>query len=233
MGSNEEFVACKLGLGVGEQYYAVARTKDDHDHRKKNKKPLVSLSLDLGSFELCHNDHTDHAIPFEGSSSLKTKNELHDDQEVNFGNCRRKKNNNDIVINDIGTARRKKLKLTKEQTTFLEGCFKFNTNLYPAEKQELAEQLNLNPRQVEVWFQNRRARMKMKQTEEDCKLLRKYCESLGQENKRLRKELQELRSMTVEPYRELHDIQFPNTTNPTICLYCKKMSKLGTNFTNS
>lgn len=132
MGNNEELEACKLELGVGEQYYAAARTKDDHDHGKKNKQPLVCLSLDLGSFELCHHDHTDHAIPFEGSSSSKTKNELHDDdQEIYFGNCRRKKNNDNIVINDIGTARRKKLKLTKEQTTFLEGCFKFNTNLYP------------------------------------------------------------------------------------------------------
>jgi hypothetical protein len=47
---------------------------------------------------------------------------------------------------------------------------------------------------VEVWFQNRRARTKLKQTELDCELLRRWCELLGDENERLRRELAELRS---------------------------------------
>ncbi|XP_039117929.1 homeobox-leucine zipper protein HAT9-like [Dioscorea cayenensis subsp. rotundata] len=53
---------------------------------------------------------------------------------------------------------KKKLRLTKDQSALLEERFKEHTTLNPKQKQALAKQLNLRPRQVEVWFQNRRAR---------------------------------------------------------------------------
>nr|DAD30033.1 TPA_asm: hypothetical protein HUJ06_031501 [Nelumbo nucifera] len=53
---------------------------------------------------------------------------------------------------------RKKLRLSKEQSAFLEESFKEHNTLNPKQKLALAKQLNLRPRQVEVWFQNRRAR---------------------------------------------------------------------------
>nr|GMD47902.1 homeobox-leucine zipper protein HOX11 [Ipomoea batatas] len=53
---------------------------------------------------------------------------------------------------------RKKLRLTKEQSAFLEESFKEHNTLNPKQKLALAKQLSLRPRQVEVWFQNRRAR---------------------------------------------------------------------------
>ncbi|EMS67655.1 Homeobox-leucine zipper protein HOX19 [Triticum urartu] len=53
---------------------------------------------------------------------------------------------------------RKKLRLTKEQSALLEDRFKEHSTLNPKQKVALAKQLNLRPRQVEVWFQNRRAR---------------------------------------------------------------------------
>jgi homeobox-leucine zipper protein len=57
-----------------------------------------------------------------------------------------------------GPNARKKLRLTKEQSALLEESFKQHSTLNPKQKQALARQLNLRPRQVEVWFQNRRAR---------------------------------------------------------------------------
>eukprot|EP00249_Psilotum_nudum_P020971 c27917_g3_i1 orf=537-1367(+) len=58
---------------------------------------------------------------------------------------------------EIGQTR-KKLRLTKEQSALLEDSFRIHSTLNPKQKSSLAKQLNLRPRQVEVWFQNRRAR---------------------------------------------------------------------------
>ncbi|KAK3150948.1 hypothetical protein QOZ80_3AG0239740 [Eleusine coracana subsp. coracana] len=90
---------------------------------------------------------------------------------------------------------RKKLRLTKEQSALLEDRFKEHSTLNPKQKVALAKQLNLRPRQVEVWFQNRRARTKLKQTEVDCEFLKRCCETLTEENRRLQRELQELRAI--------------------------------------
>ncbi|EYU31910.1 hypothetical protein MIMGU_mgv1a0106321mg, partial [Erythranthe guttata] len=54
-------------------------------------------------------------------------------------------------------AARKKLRLSKEQAAVLEETFKEHNTLNPKQKMALAKQLNLRARQVEVWFQNRRA----------------------------------------------------------------------------
>ncbi|KAI3433163.1 Homeobox domain-containing protein [Psidium guajava] len=68
---------------------------------------------------------------------------------------------------------RKKLRLTKEQSRLLEESFRQNHTLNPKQKEALATQLKLRPRQVEVWFQNRRARSKLKQTEMECEYLKR------------------------------------------------------------
>ncbi|XP_076904618.1 homeobox-leucine zipper protein HAT14-like isoform X2 [Bidens hawaiensis] len=115
---------------------------------------------------------------------------------------------------------RKKLRLTKEQSAFLEDSFKEHNSLNPKQKQALAKQLNLRPRQVEVWFQNRRARTKLKQTEVDCEYLKRCCETLTEENRRLQKELQELRALkTSQPFY----MQMPATTL-TMCPSCERVA---------
>ncbi|KAG8074769.1 hypothetical protein GUJ93_ZPchr0006g41514 [Zizania palustris] len=94
-----------------------------------------------------------------------------------------------------GAGTRKKLQLTKEQSALLEDSFRVHNILSHAQKHDLARQLKLKPRQVEVWFQNRRARTKLKQTEVDCELLKRYCESLTDENQRLKHELMDLQRL--------------------------------------
>ncbi|GAA0186701.1 hypothetical protein LIER_33989 [Lithospermum erythrorhizon] len=114
---------------------------------------------------------------------------------------------------------RKKLRLTKQQSAFLEESFKEHSTLNPKQKLALATQLNLRPRQVEVWFQNRRARTKLKQTEVDCEYLKRCCEVLTEENKRLQKELQELRALKAsQPFY----MQLPATTL-TMCPSCERV----------
>jgi hypothetical protein len=44
-----------------------------------------------------------------------------------------------------------------------------------------------------VWFQNQRARTKLKQTEVDCDFFRRWCDRLTDDNPRLRRDLADLR----------------------------------------
>ncbi|KAL3537292.1 hypothetical protein ACH5RR_000658 [Cinchona calisaya] len=123
-----------------------------------------------------------------------------------------------------GLNARKKLRLSKEQSAYLEESFKEHNTLNPKQKLALAKQLNLRPRQVEVWFQNRRARTKLKQTEVDCEYLKRCCETLTEENRRLHKELQELRTLkTSNPFY----MQLPATTL-TMCPSCERVATTST-----
>lgn len=121
---------------------------------------------------------------------------------------------------DGGTTR-KKLRLSKEQSAYLEESFKEHNTLNPKQKLALAKQLNLRPRQVEVWFQNRRARTKLKQTEVDCEYLKRCYETLTEENRRLQKDIQDLRALKVaHPSFYMH---LPATTL-TMCPSCERIA---------
>ncbi|WVZ17050.1 hypothetical protein V8G54_010032 [Vigna mungo] len=120
-----------------------------------------------------------------------------------------------------GDTSRKKLRLLKEQALVLEETFKEHNTLNPKQKQALAKQLNLSPRQVEVWFQNRRARTKLKQTEVDCEYLKKCYENLTEDNRRLQKEVQELRALKFSPQLYMH--MNPPTTL-TMCPSCERVA---------
>lgn len=72
----------------------------------------------------------------------------------------------------------KKRRLTPEQVHLLEKSFETENKLEPERKSQLAKKLGLQPRQVAVWFQNRRARWKTKQLERDFDLLKCSYDSL-------------------------------------------------------
>ncbi|XP_010508231.1 PREDICTED: homeobox-leucine zipper protein ATHB-4-like isoform X1 [Camelina sativa] len=120
-----------------------------------------------------------------------------------------------------GDGSRKKLRLSKEQALVLEETFKEHSTLNPKQKLALAKQLNLRARQVEVWFQNRRARTKLKQTEVDCEYLKRCCDNLTEENRRLQKEVSELRALKLSPHLYMH--MTPPTTL-TMCPSCERVS---------
>ncbi|KAM6557257.1 hypothetical protein CsatB_004276 [Cannabis sativa] len=126
-----------------------------------------------------------------------------------------------ISDEEDGETSRKKLRLSKDQSAILEESFKEHNTLNPKQKGALAKQLGLRPRQVEVWFQNRRARTKLKQTEVDCEFLKRCCENLTEENRRLQKEVQELRALKLSPQFYM---QMTPPTTLTMCPSCERVA---------
>lgn len=72
----------------------------------------------------------------------------------------------------------KKRRLSTEQVRALEKNFEADNKLEPERKVRLAQELGLQPRQVAVWFQNRRARWKTKQLEHDYAALKASYDAL-------------------------------------------------------
>lgn len=104
-------------------------------------------------------------------------------------------------VEESGHVPEKKRRLSADQVKALEKNFEVENKLEPERKVKLAQELGLQPRQVAVWFQNRRARWKTKQLERDYGVLKanydalkqKY-DSLQHDNEALHKEIRELKS---------------------------------------
>ncbi|XP_057973681.1 homeobox-leucine zipper protein ATHB-6-like [Malania oleifera] len=106
---------------------------------------------------------------------------------------------------ETSIASEKKRRLSQEQVQALEKNFELENKLEPERKAKLAEELGLQPRQVAVWFQNRRARWKTKQLERDYALLKSNYDALKlnyntleRERESLNAELRELKGKFPE-----------------------------------
>lgn len=91
-------------------------------------------------------------------------------------------------------AAEKKRRLAPEQVQFLERSFEVENKLEPERKVQLAKQLGLQPRQVAIWFQNRRARCKTKQIEKDYDSLKATYDQLKADHDSLSKQNENLRN---------------------------------------
>ncbi|MFS8013747.1 putative transcription factor homeobox-WOX family [Helianthus anomalus] len=79
-------------------------------------------------------------------------------------------------------------RFSDEQIKSLESVFKRENKLEPRKKVEMARELGLHPRQVAIWFQNRRARWKSKQVEQDYYNLKADYDTLAHRFESLKKE---------------------------------------------
>ncbi|XVF53166.1 hypothetical protein PTKIN_Ptkin05aG0078400 [Pterospermum kingtungense] len=99
------------------------------------------------------------------------------------------------------TSSKNKKRFSDEQIKSLEFMFESDSRPESLIKQQLANELGLQPRQIAIWFQNRRARSKTKQVERDYNILKESYdalassyESMKRENQSLRIQVQKLKS---------------------------------------
>ncbi|CAN4087372.1 unnamed protein product [Withania somnifera] len=97
-----------------------------------------------------------------------------------------------------------KKRLTQEQVKRLEASFDSTKKLEPEQKLQLAKELGVLPRQIAIWYQNRRARWKNQSLELDYTALQLKLETtlaekkqIEKENERLKNELKKVNEMLI------------------------------------
>lgn len=91
----------------------------------------------------------------------------------------------------------KKRRLTVDQVELLEKNFALDNKLETERKIQLAKDLGLQPRQVAIWFQNRRARWKTKRMEKDYEVLKSSYGVLKANYENLLKEKEKLKAEVI------------------------------------
>lgn len=99
----------------------------------------------------------------------------------------------------------KKRRLSADQVQFLERSFEVENKLEPERKIQLARDLGLQPRQVAIWFQNRRARWKTKQLEKDYEVLKASYNTLKGDYENLLKEKEKLKTEVIPSLTDLSE----------------------------
>ncbi|KAL7585781.1 hypothetical protein Lser_V15G44505 [Lactuca serriola] len=99
----------------------------------------------------------------------------------------------------------KKRRLSNHQVKSLEKIFEVDNKLDPERKVKVAQDLGLQPRQVAIWFQNRRARWKTKQLERDYNLLKSNYDALKHNYHKLEQEKESIINELIELKAKLHE----------------------------
>lgn len=104
-----------------------------------------------------------------------------------------RRKDNSAASSEAKRKNKNKRRFSDEQIRLLESIFESeSTKLEPRKKMQLATELGLQPRQVAIWFQNKRARWKSKQIEHDYAKLRANYDSLASGFESLIKEKESL-----------------------------------------
>ncbi|XVF64823.1 hypothetical protein PTKIN_Ptkin09bG0197600 [Pterospermum kingtungense] len=128
-------------------------------------------------------------------------------------------------LEEAGQGAEKKRRLSIAQVKALEKNFEVENKLEPERKVKLAEQLGLQPRQVAIWFQNRRARWKTKQLEKDYAKLKSSYDALKRDYNNLEQEKEALTVKLRELKAKLKE-ENSETSHHSVKEDCPKFSQL-------
>ena len=141
--------------------------------------PLIySLSLFLAEDSCRYMER--HGVDGDGTAAAER-----DDMEAGAYD---EEDDDEELAGSRGGLGEKKRRLAADQVRELERSFEVDNKLDPERKARIARDLSLHPRQVAVWFQNRRARWKTKQIERDFAALRARHDALRAECDALRRD---------------------------------------------
>ncbi|KAJ9563778.1 hypothetical protein OSB04_008938 [Centaurea solstitialis] len=140
--------------------------EDDH-HTPHSLSPILHPSTTTQDF---------HGS-FLGKRSMRFAGTELCDEETNNMNGEDELSDDGLLV---GGEKKKRLKM--EQVKTLERNFELGNKLDPERKMQLAKALGLQPRQIAIWFQNRRARWKTKQLEKDYDVLKKQFDAIKAQN---------------------------------------------------
>ncbi|CAA7038455.1 unnamed protein product [Microthlaspi erraticum] len=115
-------------------------------------------------------------------------------EEGDFFNCCFSEISSGMTMNKkkMKTKSNNQKRFSEEQIRSLEVIFQSETRLEPRKKVQIARELGLQPRQVAIWFQNKRARWKCKQLENEYNILRDNYTNLASQFEIMKKEKQAL-----------------------------------------
>ncbi|XP_025806637.1 homeobox-leucine zipper protein HOX3-like [Panicum hallii] len=105
-------------------------------------------------------------------------------------------------------------KLSKEQSDELDAAFQQNSFIDKRTKEALAERLKITPKQVDVWFLNRRSRLRKQQAEEDLMQHKKKVEELTKQKDRLQRKIDKLKKRNKELKAKLKEATTPKAPPP-------------------
>ncbi|XP_023544742.1 putative homeobox-leucine zipper protein ATHB-51 [Cucurbita pepo subsp. pepo] len=103
------------------------------------------------------------------------------------------------VVGGVDQKKKKKTKtkLSPDQLESLERRFQEEVKLDPDRKMKLSKELGLQPRQIAIWFQNRRARWKTKQLQHLYDTLKQEFDTISNQKHTLQQQVMKLKTMLL------------------------------------
>ncbi|XP_020213866.1 putative homeobox-leucine zipper protein ATHB-51 [Cajanus cajan] len=152
------------------------KLETDMDWHHNTKLPYVPRpDSSLSFFYNCNNDNNPYPVEVKQPTLMDTEQMS-------------------VPTKDNGNKEKKK-RLTNNQIELLERSFQEEIKLDPERKMKLSRELGLQPRQIAVWFQNRRTRWKAKQLEHLYDVLKHQYDVISDEKQKLQEEVMKLKAM--------------------------------------